>query len=376
MSLLKTVFHEEHLKLKARMVPFSGYDMPVQYSSLMAEHQAVRTRAGLFDVAHMGVLELRGSSARRFLDHLLTRRLRDLAPGSAAYSLMCRDHGGCVDDLIVYCLGEDLFWLVLNAGNKHKDLEHIQTQARGVPDLEIKARFEELALIALQGPSSFEVLHRLKIWTEAPPKTFKIFERSFEGKPLWMSTTGYTGERGVEIAVPSGQAVALWQALVSDRDVTPAGLGCRDTLRTEMGYPLYGHELNEDIHPLEAGLGWAVQLDKGEFIGAPALRDAKANPKRKFQGLINRSSRQAPRAGMPVLDPLGKVVGQITSGTFAPSLNATIGMALIDAAAEGPFSVDIRGTQVLFESCKRPFYNPAHSTPSFATDLATAKKGL
>jgi aminomethyltransferase len=219
---------------------------------------------------------------------------------------------------------------------------------------------------------SFEVLQRLGIWTETPPKTFKIFERSFEGKPLWMSTTGYTGERGVEIAIPTEHAVTLWRALIADRDVVPAGLGCRDTLRTEMGYPLYGHELEENIHPLEAGLGWAVQLDKGNFIGAAALRNAKANPKRKFQGLIHRSSRQAPRAGMPVLDHQGRVVGSITSGTFAPSLNAPIGMALVDAQSEGPYSVDIRGTHVLFESCKRPFYNPSVSTAS----STPPKKGL
>jgi aminomethyltransferase len=307
----------------------------------------------------MGVLECRGADSRSFLNSVVTRDIAALEPGQAAYSLLCQNDGGCLDDLIVYCLSPDRFWLVLNAGNKVSDLRHIRSvfEARSQrPQLELRSRFEDLALLALQGPESFSVLKRRGLWSDEP--TFRIFESQFQGQTIWISTTGYTGERGVEIAVPSGLAPALWRDLLADESVTPAGLGCRDTLRTEMGYPLYGHEMDSTIHPFEAGLGWAVQLDKSEFVGQSALKSLKAQPRRKWIGLIHRQSRQAPRAGMDVYDSKNLRVGTVTSGTFAPSLNAPIGMALVSSDSEGPYSVDLRGTKVLFESCKRPFYNP------------------
>jgi aminomethyltransferase len=349
-SLRKTPLWEEHKALKARLVPFAGYDMPVQYSGIVEEHKAVREGAGIFDVSHMGFAELKGDRVRDFLNHLLTRDFSKLPPGKAAYCCMCREDGGTLDDLIVYCESDKHFFAVLNAGNKEKDLAHLRDHA---------ARFEvrvdgplDVALIALQGPKAFEILSSLG--DKGATDAFTFRKSQLAGIDVRLALTGYTGERGCEIIVPSKDAAKLWRILL-EKGAKPVGLGARDTLRTEMGYSLYGHELLENINPVEAGLSWVVGWKKENFIGKAALDAAKAHPKRKLV-CLKVNSRQAPRPEMRVYDSRGQDVGWMTSGTFAPSLGYSIGMALVDAASVEPFSVDIRGTKVAFETTTRPFY--------------------
>lgn len=360
-TLRRTPLWASHVKLGARMMPFGGYDMPVQYSGLIDEHQAVRTAAGLFDVAHMGVAKVEGPEARAFLDHACTRSIAKLAPGRAAYTLLCRENGGTVDDLIIYCEREDLFWLVLNAGNKDKDAAYLKSLLGS-----FKAKFsgplDEWSLLALQGPKAELVLRALGFGSEWP-KPFSFVDAKLGGLAVKVAFTGYTGEPGCEIFVDSARAAELWEKILEAGrpfGLKPAGLGARDTLRTEMGYSLYGHELEEEINPIEAGLSWAVSFDK-KFVGSEALARAKAEPRRKLIALKT-ASRQAPRGGMPVALGDGRKVGLITSGTFAPSLGYAIGLALVDAASVGPYFVDIRGKLEAFELTSRPFYSPATRT--------------
>jgi len=357
-TLRRTSLWPCHAKLGARMMPFSGYDMPVQYSGLIDEHQAVRQAAGLFDVAHMGVAKVEGSQARVFLDAACTRSFKSLAPGRAAYTLLCRENGGTVDDLIVYCERDDLFWLVLNAGNKEKDVEYLQALRTGF-DARLSGPLDEWSLLALQGPKSELVLRALG-WAQDWPKPFSFVNARLAGVEVKIAFTGYTGETGCEIFVPSGRAAELWEVILESGrpfGLKPAGLGARDTLRTEMGYSLYGHELSETINPIEAGLSWAVSFDK-DFKGKEALLRAKAEPRRRLVALRT-ASRQAPRNEMNVVDADGRAIGVVTSGTYAPSLGYAVGLALVDADATGPFFVDIRGKREPFEVAKRPFYVPS-----------------
>lgn len=376
-ALRRTPFFEDHVALGARRAPFAGYDMPVQYSGIMDEHKAVREAAGLFDVAHMGVATVEGAGAFEFLNESLTRDLSKTVPGKAAYTLLCHDSGGTVDDLIVYRRRPDLFYLVLNASNKDKDMARLRELARGRSDVKLTGPIDDIALLALQGPKSEAVLaaagfkkDAATLVTNQPertlPEAFSFFKAEIAGIPVDVATTGYTGERGCELFVANKNARALWAALMkagAPLGLKPCGLGARDTLRTEMGYSLYGHELLDTINAVEAGLSWAVGFDKPKFTGHEALRAAKAKPARKLVALKN-SSKQAPRAGMKVIDrATGAEVGEITSGTLAPSLGYVIGLALVRADATGPYDIDIRGTRVPYETTKRPFYQPPKETP-------------
>ncbi len=359
--ILKTPLHAAHVDLKARMVPFAGYDMPVQYTSVIEEHKAVRDACGIFDVSHMGLATIEGSEVRNFLQFALTRDISKTLPSTAAYSLLCHEHGGTVDDLIIYCEREDLFWLVLNASNKEKDFSYLKKIAATHPQfssLKFTTHFSDYSLIALQGPNSTEVLQALG-WKGPFPKAFSFAPNAtIAGLQTKIAFTGYTGEIGCEIFVKSADANHLWKSLLQDGQkfgLKPCGLAARDTLRTEMGYSLYGHELNDDINPVEAGLNWAVGFGKENFVGKAALVAAKANPKRKIIALKN-ASKQAPRPEMPVYDSTKKQVGIVTSGTFAPSLGYAIGLALVDNNSQAPYTVDIRGNQVAFELTQRPFY--------------------
>jgi aminomethyltransferase len=355
-TLRRTALWASHVKLGARMMPFAGYDMPVQYSGLIEEHQAVRTAAGLFDVAHMGVARVEGPGAAAYLDRACTRKLAALAPGRAAYTLLCRENGGTVDDLIVYRERADLFWLVLNAGNKNKDIAYLRSLT-GDFDVSVSGPLEEWSVLALQGPKAELVLRALGFdgdWM----KPFSFIPMRLTGDvDVKLAFTGYTGEPGCEIFVPTSRAADFWdKTLEAGRPfgLKPVGLGARDTLRTEMGYSLYGHELEEDINPIEAGLSWAVSFDK-DFVGKAALAEAKATPRRKLVALKT-ASKQAPRHGMAVCAANGQVVGKITSGTYAPSLGYAIGLALVTASESGPYFVDIRGKLEPFELAERPFY--------------------
>jgi len=356
-KLKKTPLCEEHKSLGGRMVPFAGYEMPVQYpTGVIQEHMAVRQNAGLCDVSHMGVATFSGPTVRDFLNRAITRDISKLEAGKAAYTILCYPDGGTVDDLIVYCESNEKFFLVLNASNKEKDLAYFKSLA-GANAIEMKDHFETMSLLALQGPKSAQILRELGADTNLD-SPFSFFETKLAGISVRIAETGYTGEAGCEIFVESQNAVKLWKLLLeagTKHGLKPSGLAARDTLRTEMGYSLYGHELSDKINPIEAGLSWAVSLNKGEFAGREALLVAKEKPKRKLVSLKN-NSKQAPRPEMRVFDASGKEVGFITSGTFAPSLNYAIGLALVDANSTPPYKVNIRNSPVEFELTKRPFY--------------------
>jgi len=354
--LKKTALFEEHLGLKARMVPFAGYSMPVQYSGLMSEHQCVRSHVGIFDVSHMGIAICEGPQAFDFLNSSLTRDLTNTEPGKAAYTLLCLENGGTVDDLIVYRLSQNLFYLVLNASNKEKDFAYLQTLKTQFPDCTLKNCFDSHSLFAVQGPESFKLLKEMG-FAQSPPKAFSFCEAVLGGVKVFLAFTGYTGESGYEVFVANSDAIVLWKEFFKKGaafKIEAIGLGARDTLRTEMGYSLYGHELSEDINPVEAGLSWAIGFKKNNFVGKAALEAAKANPKRKIIALKN-SSKQAPRPDMEVYDSRNLRVGKITSGTYAPSLGHAIGLALVDQQSQAPYSVDIRGSKILFDVTDRPF---------------------
>jgi aminomethyltransferase len=358
-NLKKTVLWGEHKSLGARLVPFGGFDMPVQYSGLIDEHQSVRSAAGLFDVSHMGALKVSGPNAFSFLNHSLTRDLSKVEVGQAAYSLLCLESGGTVDDLICYRVGAEEFLLVLNASNKDKDFQYLKSLASPATSPVFESLFESHTILALQGPKVpefFSSIAALKEW----PKNFTITRAKLWGEiNAWVGFTGYTGELGCEIIFESSKAIPVWRRLLKEGQsvgLKPIGLGARDSLRTEMGYSLYGHELSDSINPIEAGLGWAVGLKKDAFVGLKALQDAKAQPQRKLVCLKN-AGRQAPRADFRVFDGRDQDCGTVTSGTFAPSLDHVIGMALVAHNSIGPYKVEIRGQKIPFEECQRPFLN-------------------
>lgn len=348
-----TAWHRSH---NARMAEFAGYDMPIQYTSVIEEHECVRKNAGLFDVSHMGLLRLEGNKAATLLDRALTRNISKLKPGRAVYAIMCHENGGTIDDLIVYSSSENEFYLVLNASNKMKDLAHINSL-----DLHSEVRFESLfneaSIFALQGPKVPEILALCgftKSW-----KPFDFIRAEICNISVQIAFTGYTGEKGCEIFVSNSDALNLWTQLMTKGHplgLRPCGLACRDTLRLEMGYSLYGHELNDQINPIEAGLDWAVDFNKSEFIGRKALLKSKEFPERKMIALQN-SSKQAPRAGMKIYDAHGHEVGSVCSGTYAPSLGFAIGLGLVTTKSLAPYSVEIRNQKIPFESTTRPFYN-------------------
>lgn len=363
--LRQTALHALHQGAGARLVPFAGYDMPVQYKGIMQEHKAVREAAGLFDVSHMGFAKCTGAKAQEFLDFAVTRDLSGLNIGEAAYTLLCKEDGGTIDDLIVYRANQTEFHLILNASNKEADMAQLRALAKNFnDDVKLEGPLDSMSLLALQGPKSAEILQRAGTEGElfkngALPPPFHYFEAKIAGVPVRLATTGYTGESGVEIFVASTRAAELWQKLLEagrPLGLEPCGLGARDTLRTEMGYSLYGHELTEDINPVEAGLSWAVGFAKPRFMGREAITQAKAAPRRKLIALKNETSRQAPRPGMNIVDASGRTVGAVTSGTFSPSLGYVIGLGLVEAGAAAPYQIDIRGQQSPFELTKRPFY--------------------
>ena len=340
------------------MVDFAGWEMPVQYRSILEEHKAVRHAAGLFDVSHMGEVDVRGSDALSFLNHLVTNDVAKLFPGRVLYSPMCYPSGGVVDDLLVYMRGPDDFFLCINAGNIDKDLAWIREQATAWR-VTITDRSADYALLAVQGPRAAHIVQRL---TNAPLDVIKYYHfdsGDVGGVPCMLSRTGYTGEDGFELYHAASEAPRLAEALLAagaPLGLELAGLGARDSLRLEAGYPLYGHEITAGVSPIAAGLGWTVKLEKGcDFNGRAALAAEKAaGPARKIV-YFKTGDRRIVRSGTPVLGPAG-AVGQVVSGTLSPLLNEAIGSALIAAgAAAGPLSVDIRGAQIELKPAKPPF---------------------
>jgi aminomethyltransferase len=358
-ELKRTPLRDFHLEHGARLVDFAGWEMPVQYRSILDEHRAVRRAAGLFDVSHMGEFDVTGAGAAAFLNALVTNNVARMQPGRVVYSPMCHPDGGVIDDLLVYMRGPGDFMLCVNAGNTPSDLEWIRGRAAGL-GVTVTDRSEDCALLAVQGPRASGIVQRL---TEARLDLLKYYhftEGAVAGVRCIISRTGYTGEDGLELYHPSGDAPALAEALLSagrDDGLELCGLGARDSLRLEAGFPLYGHELSRTISPLAAGLGWTVKLDKdGDFSGRAALAAEKAaGPARKVV-FFRTGDRRIIRPEAPVTVEGGAVVGRVLSGTLSPMLSEAIGSALVDAPSAGrPLGVDVRGSLIGLQLVTPPF---------------------
>jgi len=353
----QTILNATHRAAGARMVDFGGWDMPIHYGSQMEEHHQVRRAAGMFDVSHMTVIDLHGAKVRAFLHRLLANNVDKLkSTGRAIYSCMLNERGGVIDDLIAYYLGDDFYRLVTNAATRDKDLAWIEKHAAAF-GVTVKER-PELALIAVQGPQAraavlplIAVADRDRV--EALGKFSAIDARGAQGEALFVARTGYTGEDGFEVVLPSDQAVAFWNRL-AEAGVKPCGLGARDTLRLEAGMNLYGQDMNEDVTPFEAGLAWTVALDEGrDFIGRAALEAQKAaGVPRRMVGLVL-EDKGILRHGQRVVTAVGD--GEVLSGTFAPTLGSSIAFARIPGGDTGDIGVDIRGRVVPARIVKYPF---------------------
>jgi aminomethyltransferase len=333
--LSRTVLYETHVRLGAKMVPFGGWDMPLHYGSIVAEHHAVRTRAGVFDVSHMGRLWFSGPNATKLLQKVLTRNVRDIEPGRSAYTLICNEQGGVIDDAIVTRLGRK--WLmVCNASNRSKVTGWLQKHAGGLA-VKIDDQTVQTAMIAVQGPDSVAVIKRVLSLDLPAQKYYSGVEAKYQGEDCWVFRSGYTGEEGCEVVLPAKRAEAFWKEVSGPPSVphaVPAGLGARDSLRLEAGMPLYGHEYTEAVDGVSAGMEWVISLDT-EFIGRDALKKIKdAGPRRRLVGLELAGRRQA-RQGFAVFAG-DRQVGEVTSGTLSPTLDKSIAMAYIEAASAAP----------------------------------------
>lgn len=366
-ELKRTPLRDFHAAHGARLVDFAGWEMPVQYRSILEEHKAVRRAAGLFDVSHMGEVDVQGLEAARFLNHLVTNDVSRLFPGRVLYSPMCYPDGGVVDDLLVYMRGADDYFLCINAGNIEKDLAWIRTQAAAF-QVTITDRCADYALLAVQGPRAAAIVQTLTGAKLGLVKYYHFTEATVAGIHCLVSRTGYTGEDGFELYHAAGDATTLATALLGagqPHGLELAGLGARDSLRLEAGYPLYGHEITAEISPLTAGLGWTVKLDKGvDFIGRAALLAERENGGARKVVFFKTGDRRIVRADTPVLEAGGAAVGRVLSGTLSPILNEAIGSALVPAAAIGqPLLVDIRGTKLNLQLVKPPFVDLKKPSP-------------
>ena len=341
------------------MVDFAGWEMPVQYESIVEEHKATRASAGLFDVSHMGEATVEGPEAEAFLNYVLTNDVSKMQDGKALYSLMCYPTGGVVDDLLVYRRGDQRYMLCLNASNTEKDLAWLAQEAANF-EVSVVDVSHEYGLVALQGPKAFSILARLTSVDLAQLGYYCFLKGEVAGISCLISRTGYTGEKGVELFVPWGEAARLAEALLDEGradGIALAGLGARDSLRLEAGYSLYGHEIDENVTPVQAGLMWTVSLGKSaEFIGKEAIVAEKANSPAKRVVFFKTGSRRIVRPETAVLAE-GREIGKVVSGTFSPMLNEAIGSALIDADffKQGNLHVDLRGKEMPIYRAKTPF---------------------
>ena len=358
MEIKKTTLYDAHVQAGGKLVEFAGYYMPVQYRGIIDEHRKVRASVGLFDVSHMGEFIFRGPRALAFLQKMTINDVSKLEIGQAQYTAMCYEDGGIVDDLIVYRFA-DSYMMIVNAGNLEKNFAWLQQHLEDGVELENAS--DAYALLALQGRNAQPILQELTEVPLAEIKFYRFAEGTVAGLPAIISRTGYTGEDGFEIAVAATDAEKLWQALLAAGepfDIEPVGLGARDTLRLEMKYCLYGNDIDETTNPLEAGLGWITKLDKGDFIGAEALRTVKeSKPARKLVGL-QLSDRNIARHGYEIFHD-GRQVGVITSGSLSPSLGYTIALGYVEtglAAVDTELVVKIRNREAPATIVKTPFY--------------------
>jgi aminomethyltransferase len=348
-TMLKTPLYERHVALGARLVPFAGWEMPVQYEGVIPEHRAVRTDSGAFDVSHMGEFLVEGPGARAFLQTVLSNDLDRIGEGKAQYTLLTNEQGGIVDDLIAYELSPERFLLIVNAANREPDLAWLEERLPG--EVELRDVSDDYALIAVQGPRALE---RLGL-PEAPAFTFAEGEVGRVG--CTVNRTGYTGEQGVELLVEAGAATELWDRVL-ERGVVPCGLGARDTLRLEVCYPLHGNDITPETDAISAGLGWVCALDK-DFTGADALRRIKeAGPERRLAAFVMEEA-GIPRQGMAIAEG-----GEVTSGSHSPMLEVGIGMGYVPAGLAEPGSeltIDVRGRLRRARVVKKPIYSREES---------------
>jgi aminomethyltransferase len=354
---MKTGLYERHVALGAKIVDFAGWEMPVQYSGVIKEHQAVREKAGLFDVSHMGRILVNGPDAEKLLDFLSTNRISGKNDWTATYTVWCDQAGGCVDDLIVYRQGPEKFFVIVNAGNREKDLQHLKHAAAGF-DVHIEERYKD-GILALQGPSAHAIM--AEIFPEAKAvKPMRFLSVDYSGDEVILSGTGYTGAGGFELYGSTSSIISLWDALMEAgrlHGILPIGLGARDTLRLEMGFPLYGHELSQDIAPTESVVSWTVKFDKEDFLGKEALDVLESQgTKRSEYGIVLKEKGIA-REGYSV-SKNGEPIGKVTSGTMSPSLQKAIAIILVDGSLEQgeTIEIDIRGKQVKAVVVPLPFW--------------------
>lgn len=354
----RTPLYDVHVASGARMVEFAGWDMPVQYEGLIEEHESVRTRAGLFDVSHMGEVVFRGPRALEALNRIFTNDLRRVVDGQAQYGCLCRESGGIVDDVVVYRRSAEDLLVCVNAANRSKDFEWLRDHAGGT---DVQNESDDWVQLAIQGPKAAGVVQALTKVDLSAIHTFHFAHGDVAGIRCMIARTGYTGEDGFELFCRPDRGVSLWSALIEAgkaSGLVPAGLGARDTLRLEMAYRLYGSDMDDGTTPLEAGLAWVVKTDKGDFIGRDViLRQKQGGVPRKLVGFVLKDPGIA-RHGYDVRSD-GQKVGAVTSGTKSPSLKVSIGLAYVPPAlaAEGStFAIDIRGRPAAAQVVKTPFY--------------------
>ena len=353
-ELRRTPLYEQHVAAGARLVPFAGWEMPVQYEGVSTEHLAVRSGCGVFDVSHMGEIETSGPQALELLQRVLSNDVAKIEVGGAQYSVLCREDGGVLDDLFTYRLGADRYLTVTNAANHERDLEWFRRHA-GEFDCEVADRLADWAMLAVQGPGAREIVAGLA--AGELPARMRTATVAVAGGDCLVCGTGYTGEDGVEILCPPAHAEALWTALL-EAGARPAGLGARDTLRLEVCFHLYGNDLTEDRNPIEAGLGWCCKEETG-FIGSDAIADARAEGTAQKLAPFVLTGRGIPRQGNGVVGPDGAEAGIVTSGTHSPSLEQGIGMAYVDASLTEPgteVEIDVRGKRRPARIESKPLY--------------------
>lgn len=358
--LKHTSLHSRHVDAGAKMADFGGWEMPIEYTGTVAEHTAVREAVGIFDVSHMGKVAVFGPGAAAFVNSLVANDIDRITDGQAQYSMLCNEAGGVIDDLIVYKWGDDAVYIVPNAANSATVVAALKEAAGET--ITIDDQQETHGIIAVQGPKSPDVLVALGLPTDMDYMAFAMAQ--WREHPVTVCRSGYTGEHGFELIAPNAVLAELWDALIEQAqavDGMAVGLGARDTLRTEMGYPLHGQDISPTISPVEAGLSWAVGWDKPEFAGKQALETMRADgPPRRLRAL-RAKQRAIPRSHMAVTDTEGTEVGEITSGTFSPTLKEGIALALLDASVniDDEVLVDVRGKQIPFAVTKAPFV-PSH----------------
>lgn len=378
--LKRTPLFDIHQKLGGRLVEFGGWEMPVQYTSIMDEHQVVRKAAGLFDISHMGEVMVNGAGAEEFLNRTLTNDIRKIDVGQGQYTLMCNEQGGVIDDLYAYRLGDKEYLLIINASRIDEDVAWLQKQLSNFArkdSVELQNVSDQMAAVALQGPRVEEFINQCfpdrssggtSVGNPTELKKNQIARFAFSGKPVWISRTGYTGEDGFEIVAPSEMISDVWSKILSvghQYCLQPAGLGARDTLRTEVCYPLYGHELDEQTTPIEAGVGFFVSFDKGDFVGRAVMLEQKANGTTKKCVAFKMTDKSAPpRPHYPIWStgPSAVQIGEVVSGTQSPSLGVGIGLGYVKtefAKAQTPIEIEIRGKRATAVVVPKPIYKKA-----------------